>query len=122
MRRPGVMLREALGELFRAPATVSYPKTKASPPPRFRGKLVFHADRCVGCRLCMRDCPSSAITINKLGEKQFEAILDLDTCVFCCQCVSSCNKGALEASPDFELAVLDKGKLKVRINLDEKEQ
>jgi ferredoxin len=47
--------------------------------------------------LCVRDCPSEAISINKIGEKRFEAIIDLDRCVYCGQCVSSCNKDALES-------------------------
>jgi formate hydrogenlyase subunit 6/NADH:ubiquinone oxidoreductase subunit I len=118
MIRPGKMLLEVLEELFEKPATISYPASKVQMPPRFRGKLVFRAQKCVGCRLCVKDCPSEAITINKLGDKLFEAIIDLDRCVFCGQCADSCNQDALEISDEYELASLDKAKLKVRINRD----
>jgi formate hydrogenlyase subunit 6/NADH:ubiquinone oxidoreductase subunit I len=116
--RPGKMLLEVLGEVTRKPATLLYPAEKVPMPPRFRGRLVFHAAKCIGCKLCMKDCPSEAITINKLGDKLFEAIIDLDRCVFCGQCVDSCNQDALDITGEYELASMDKAKLKVRINLD----
>ncbi len=61
----------------------------------------------------MRDCPANAITINKVGERRFEAVFDLGRCIYCGQCVDSCLKKALVASAEFELAQVDKKKLKV---------
>ena len=61
----------------------------------------------------MKDCPTGAITINKVGEKQFEAVIELNKCLYCAQCVDSCLKKALEATKDVELAQLDSRKLKV---------
>jgi formate hydrogenlyase subunit 6/NADH:ubiquinone oxidoreductase subunit I len=119
MKRPGFMAREVLGQFTRKVATITYPALKVEMPNRFRGAIVFHAQRCVGCKLCVRDCPSEAITINKIGEKRFEAIIDMDRCVFCAQCVDSCNKDALESSKEYELATLDKATLKVNVNVDE---
>ena len=55
----------------------------------------------------------NAITINKIGENQFEAEFDLSRCIYCAQCVDTCPKKALEPTPDVELAVLDRAKLKV---------
>jgi formate hydrogenlyase subunit 6/NADH:ubiquinone oxidoreductase subunit I len=116
--RPGKMLLEVLGQVTHKPATIDYPATKVEMPPHFRGRLVYHAELCVGCKLCEKDCPSEAITINKLEGKLFEAVIDLDRCVFCAQCVDSCNKKALECSTEYELASMNRAKLKVRINLD----
>lgn len=118
MKRPGKMLAEVLEELVRKPATLLYPYEKPEMPPRFRGRLSFDAGKCVGCRLCVKDCPSGAIAIEKLGDKLFAAILDLDKCVFCGQCVDSCSQKALAMTGEYELATLDKAKLKARINLD----
>jgi formate hydrogenlyase subunit 6/NADH:ubiquinone oxidoreductase subunit I len=119
MIRPGTMLREVLGSLGKSVATITYPAVKVEMPDKFRGRIVFHSSRCIGCKLCVRDCPSEAITIDKVGEKRFEATIDLDRCIYCGQCVDSCNKDALESSRDFELAALNRATLRVKIDIDE---
>lgn len=113
MIKAGKMFWEVLRHLLAKPATVNYPFDKAEMPPEFRGKIKFMSENCIGCKLCVRDCPSNAITISKVGEKRFEATFALDKCLYCAQCVDSCNKNALASSVEFELAQLDRGKLKV---------
>ena len=112
-RRLGSMLEAVMGSLFRKPATMRYPFEKFVMPKDFRGQPKVHSEKCTGCRLCIRDCPSQAITITKEGERKFEASIDLGRCVYCAQCAETCAKKAIDISTDFELAQLDKGKLKV---------
>lgn len=111
--RPGKMLREVLGSIFKKPATNLYPAQKMDMPEGFRGKIKFDPEKCIGCKLCMRDCPTNAITINKVGEGKFEAIFDLSRCIYCAQCVDTCPKKALSTTKEVELAQLDKNKLRV---------
>ena len=113
MIRPGMMLRQVLGSIFKKSATSHYPFKKSPMPDKFRGKIIFYPEKCIGCKLCMRDCPSNAITITKMGEKQFSCTIDLGKCIYCAQCVDTCPKKAVEATKEYELAVLDRANLKV---------
>jgi formate hydrogenlyase subunit 6/NADH:ubiquinone oxidoreductase subunit I len=116
------MVKELLSSLFKKPATVRYPGQGAQMPKDFRGKLKFYPEKCIGCKLCMRDCPAGAIEIVNIGEKRFEAHIDLGRCMYCGQCVDSCLKKALEVTAEYELAQLDKAKLKVIFHASSREE
>ena len=113
MIKPGAIFRTLLYSVFRKPATENYPAVKTKMPVDFRGQIRFLAHNCIGCKICMRDCPSDAIEIRKVGEKRFEAVFDLGRCIYCAQCVESCPKSALEITDRFELAELNSKKLHV---------
>ena len=110
------MIKEVLGQLFRKPATNMYPAEKLDMPDKFRGKLKFFPGKCIGCKICMRDCPTDAIVIIKTTDNKFEAHIDLAKCIYCAQCVDSCPKKALESTKDVELAQLDRSKLRIIFN------
>ena len=122
MKKPGKMISEVLSHVAKKPATDAYPFGEPYVPKGLRGAIKFFADKCVGCKLCMKDCPAEAITINKVGDKQFEATFALDRCLYCAQCVYSCNKGALASSSEFELAALDRADLKVTFRIEPKKE
>ena len=112
-RALGTMVESVLRSLFSKPATIRYPFEKFRMPKDFRGQPKFKSELCTGCRLCIRDCPSQAITITKVGEKKFEASIDLGRCVYCAQCAETCPRKVIEISTDFELTQVERGKLKV---------
>jgi Formate hydrogenlyase subunit 6/NADH:ubiquinone oxidoreductase 23 kD subunit (chain I) len=116
MKKTGRMAGQVLSSVFKKPATTRYPYNREDVPKNYRVKIKFYPEKCIGCKLCMRDCPSNAITITDLGEKNYQAEFRLDKCIYCSQCVLSCNKGALEATSEFELAQLDNKKLKIQFN------
>ena len=112
MKRPGRMLGEVLAHLCAKPNTIKYPFEPAVVEAGLRGKIKFVAEKCIGCKICVKDCPADAITITKIGDKRFECVFDLDKCIYCAQCVDSCPKKALSVTNEFELAQLDKHKLR----------
>ena len=113
MRRPGVMTGEVFRNLLRKPATERYPSVKPAMPRGFRGRIGFSPDKCTGCKLCERDCPSDAISMVKVGQNTFQAQVDLSKCIYCGQCAESCRRGAIDITQEFELATLDRSTLKV---------
>ncbi len=116
MKKTGKMVSEVLKSFMKKPATELYPFVKNPKPAGFRGRIIFHYEKCIGCKLCMRDCPSKAITITKVADKKFEARINLDDCIFCAQCVDNCAKNALESTSDYELAGLSRDSLKTVFN------
>ena len=119
MKVPGRVTFEGLRHLFKKPATTTYPAVPAVVHEDYRGQIVFDANKCIGCLACMRDCPSRAIEIGRVGEKKekrFDCTFYLDRCIYCAQCVDSCIRSkaqALTRTNRIELAQLTRDALKV---------
>ncbi len=77
--------------------------------------------RCIGCFLCEKICPSQAINISAFqnGERKIERYqIDYGRCQFCGLCVEVCPTLTLEHTPHYELAeytrqlaIYDKGRI-----------
>jgi formate hydrogenlyase subunit 6/NADH:ubiquinone oxidoreductase subunit I len=107
-KKAGAMIGQILSSVWQKAATVNYPFAKFEIANRFRGKINFTPEKCIGCKLCMRDCPANAINIIKTGDKKFKAEILLDHCIYCGQCVDVCAKQALSITREFELARLSR--------------
>ena len=128
-KKPMRILPEAAKNLFKKAATSKYPFEKAKLYEGYRARVVFEKEKCIGCKMCMRVCPAKAIEIvlaenqpqpqtgpdgNPMPSKKlFDCIMNLDRCIYCVQCVEVCPKKALAYTQDFELAQLDRKKLKL---------
>ncbi|MCL4559037.1 MAG: 4Fe-4S binding protein [Chloroflexi bacterium] len=103
----GAMFGDVFQSMFKRPATERYPFERRPAPENLRGELFFDAAKCVGCALCVKECPSEAlelITIDKAA-KRFVIRYHVDRCTFCAQCVQNCRFKCLSLSNEkWELA------------------
>lgn len=103
----GSMFSDILKSFFKKPFTEKYPFVKKDAPENLRGKLVWNPEKCSGCMLCIKDCPSDAIellTVDKVNKK-FVMRYNMDKCTFCAQCVLNCRFNCIEMSEEqWELA------------------
>ncbi|MCC6049425.1 MAG: 4Fe-4S binding protein [Thermofilum sp.] len=103
---------DVITNLFRKRATVLYPEERKEEPGTFRGVLGFERSLCIGCGLCWRVCPASAIEASR-DEKGARPVFHLDRCIYCYLCVEVCPRKAIKASSRRAPAVEDKRKLEV---------
>ncbi len=86
-------------------------------PPHFRGKIVYEKEKCIGCKQCLRVCPSKAI---KFLEEEEKIKIYVARCTFCSQCNDICPVNCLHMSEDtFLLAERDKFGASLIVNEDE---
>lgn len=74
-------------------------------PPKFRGKIAYDREKCIGCQLCIRVCPAKVIEFKPEVKK---IRMYVARCTFCAQCVDACPVNALSLSPEFLLASTDR--------------
>ena len=101
-------IKEAITQLFSKPSCNMYPFVPVEAAPRYRGRIVYHADRCIACGMCERVCAGGAIsrTIEKLPDDQGEKItlsFDLGSCTFCSHCADFCSRDAIELTQDYHM-------------------
>jgi len=86
-------------------------------PEGFRGKIQYDKEKCIGCKLCMKVCPCSAIEFKEkvcpcsaieFKEKEKKIKIFLSRCCFCSQCNDICPVKCLSMSNEFLLADTDK--------------
>lgn len=111
-------LQEALTNLFKRPSTRSFPKEIPPAAPAYRGRLVYHADKCINCGLCTRVCAPQAITKtvekDENGDEHITMEFHMGSCTFCNTCADFCSRHAIELTEDYMIVVTDEDDLKVR--------
>jgi hydrogenase-4 component H len=95
------LLPELVRTLFGQRVTVRYPFTPLELPAYFRGKVVVRPELCAGCGSCVRDCPASALELEREGRERFRLIHYHDRCAYCGQCEDSCRLGAIVLVSEF---------------------
>ncbi len=98
---------EALKNLFRKPATEPFPFGEHKRAEKFRGKIFYDAEKCIGCRLCEKNCPVDAIKFRKKGD----IVFDMSSCIFCGMCRDVCPPKCIHYTKEDLMIEKDKKKL-----------
>ena len=99
-------VKEAMAQLFSKPSTIAFPAAPSPAKPNYRGRIVFHPDKCISCNMCERVCAGQAITHTSEPCEEGERITRqfyLGSCTFCSHCASFCTHGAIELSDDYHM-------------------
>lgn len=86
--------------LFKKPATTSYPAEPAVYPERSRGHITIDIEDCISCGMCERSCPPRALKVEK-PPKGTWSIERMD-CIACGYCVRVCPKKCLHMNPGYQ--------------------
>ena len=97
-------LKETLVCLKAGRVTLTYPMQPKPVPPRFRGRPIWNAAKCIGCAGCASNCPAREILI--LDVCQEIRILKYlgRRCTYCGRCADVCPEKAITMSHEFETA------------------
>ncbi|MCR5715769.1 MAG: 4Fe-4S binding protein [Lachnospiraceae bacterium] len=88
----------ALKNLFSKPATKGYPAVPAEFTERTRGHVINDIDACIFCGMCMRKCPTGAITVDR-NTRTWQ--INRYDCVQCACCVKNCPKKCLSMGAEY---------------------
>lgn len=112
-------MKVTVPHLGRHAITIQYPKEKMEMFEPFRGRLALareletDKEKCTGCQLCAKACPSACITVTQRkdeeGKRRSEVFeIDMSLCCYCGLCVETCPEDAIVWVRDYEYSVYDK--------------
>ena len=99
-------VKEAISSLFKKSSCDMYPVKPSEAAPNYRGRIVFHPDKCINCMMCERVCSGNAIThtVEKTEEgDKVTRTFYLGSCTFCATCMDFCTHGAIEFTRDYHM-------------------
>lgn len=90
------------------PVTVLYPYEKEWVPDNYRGRPGLDFDKCVGCGMCVRMCPTACIKLVDSEDSDGKTVkrpqVNLGRCAMCGYCAEYCPVDAMTVTPEYELA------------------
>ncbi|MFB3904729.1 MAG: 4Fe-4S dicluster domain-containing protein [Acidobacteriota bacterium] len=110
-------LREAIICLKAGKVTLPYPLQPSPVPGRFRGRPVFHIERCIGCGGCANNCPAREILISDACQEIRVMRYLGHRCTYCGRCADVCPEHAITMSGEFETATNDKKDLQQELEI-----
>ena len=99
-------VKEAVKQLFSPTSCAMYPVVPSEAAPNYRGRIVYHPDKCIGCGMCERVCSGNAITRTTEKVEEGDKItltFNLGSCTFCATCADFCSRDAIEFTGDYHM-------------------
>jgi hydrogenase-4 component H len=97
-------LRETMVCLRAGRVTLPYPAQSQPAPPRFRGRPIFDAAKCIGCAGCANNCPAREILVYDLCQEVRVMKYLGRRCTYCGRCADVCPEKAITMSLEYETA------------------
>jgi len=117
----GRFVPRAIGEVikkaFSKPFTIHYPFEPIEAMEGYRGRIRWHAKKCVGCGICATVCPANAIEMvpnERFRTKKGPSFIHYK-CIFCGLCQIYCPTKAIELTKDYHTFGLKKEDIKIEI-------
>jgi len=92
----------------RRPMTIQYPYEKEVIPDNYRGRPGLVMNKCIGCGICAKICPTTCIEIIEIDHPELGKVkrpqVNLGRCMMCGYCAEYCPKDAMVVTPEYELA------------------
>ena len=90
------------------PVTVLYPYEKEWVPDNYRGRPGLRFDKCVGCGMCVRMCPTACIKLVDAVDDEGKTVkrpqVNMGRCAMCGYCAEYCPVDAMTVTPEYEIA------------------
>jgi hydrogenase-4 component H len=97
--------------------TLPYPAQPQPVPPRFRGRPIFDAAKCIGCAGCANNCPAREILVFDVCQEVRILKYLGRRCTYCGRCADVCPEKAVTMSAEFENATNAIGDIRQQIDL-----
>ncbi|NLL94453.1 MAG: 4Fe-4S binding protein [Thermoplasmatales archaeon] len=102
------VLKHMFKTTIHRPVTILYPYEKEWVPDNYRGRPGLRFDRCVGCGICVRMCPTTCIKLVDVEDDDGNTVkrpqVNVGRCMMCGYCAEYCPMDAMTTTPDYELA------------------
>jgi len=103
---------ESLKRIFKStvhrPVTIMYPYEKEWVPDNYRGRPGLIFNRCLGCGICVRACPTTCIELVEVADDEGKMVkrpqVNVGRCMMCGYCAEYCPVNAMTTTTDYELA------------------
>ncbi len=110
-------LKEAIVCLKAGRVTLSYPAQPKPVPPRFRGRPIWNAAKCIGCAGCANNCPAREILLFDVCQEVRVLKYLGRRCTYCGRCAEVCPEKAITMSQEFENATTSINDISQKLDL-----